>query len=226
MSAEPNSQLREADSQFFLGLYRSAVDFYQPRIEKKTGIPLGNIRVCDFRQLDADRLINLAQQKPSWLYRLFLGKKFAEMRTEVFRQKLESTRSARENACLACYYRRAFYVSFAHDIQHHEAGLAYATVHELSHALWETIEGLPLDEQRTGTDFEREKFALLVEGFAMYAELSWFWDLYPHDVRMTIQPGPPMPGSLHDRGLQRVTELVDKFGQEILMEMPKRWRSF
>ncbi len=189
MVNEPFSQLREADNRFLLGMYRNAVDFYQPRIEKKTGILLGHIRVCEFLQLDDDRLSNLAQRTSPWLFRLFLGKKFMEMRTKAFRDAFESTRSAREKDCLACYYRRAFYVSFAHDIRCHEAGFAFTTVHELSHALWETIEGLPLDEKRAGSDSEREKFFLLVEGFAMYAEQHWFWDLFPASVRQAPRPG-------------------------------------
>ena len=37
----------DVERNFFLGIYRSAVDFYKPRIEKRTGIPLGDIAVWD-----------------------------------------------------------------------------------------------------------------------------------------------------------------------------------
>jgi hypothetical protein len=70
--------------------------------------------------------------------------------------------------CGASCYRSAIYVSFASGTAHDHA-MAVLTAHELSHALWEKLEGVPLDEDWQGsvrrlTPAEREEFRLLVEG--------------------------------------------------------------
>ena len=58
-----NVDLREADYQFLLGLYCCAVSLYQPKIEKKAGIKLGDIRIRDYRLHDEDVIERI---KHSW----------------------------------------------------------------------------------------------------------------------------------------------------------------
>src|SRR5215475_8858510 len=50
-SAPDHSALDRAERGFFLALYRSAVDYYQPRIEKRTSVRLGEIAVWDHNRL-------------------------------------------------------------------------------------------------------------------------------------------------------------------------------
>ena len=63
-----STQLTESDNKFFLGLYRNAVNFYQPRIEKRTGMRLGPIDVRDYRQQDQDFMHELELSKVSLVF--------------------------------------------------------------------------------------------------------------------------------------------------------------
>ena len=219
-----SSRLTEADNEFFLGLYRNAVSFYQPKIERRTAVSLGKISVRDFRQFDQDKTCDYEQETSPGFFPLF---KRARIKAQLrkWREHLKSTYEERARACMAAYYRSAIYVSFSQDIRYHEEGIALTTIHELSHALWETIEGELLDRPRAGTRADWEKFRLLVEGYATYADQVWFLDLYPACVRNTVNYAPPPRGSVHFQGLQNIRELVKKFGSQILLEIPKRWRS-
>ena len=217
-----NDGLTEADNQFFLGLYRCAVSLYQPKIEQRTGIGLGKIRVCDYRLHDEDVL---KQLKHTWFVRLFRHS-LLKSRNRRLRDYLESTYEKRANACMASYYRNTIYVSFSPNIQCHEEGIAYAVVHELSHALWEKVAGQPLDKMRQEAGPKGDKFHLLTEGYATYAEVVWFLDAYPQCVQKNVRYAEPEPGTVHDRGMRRISELVKQHGEEILLEIPKRWRSF
>jgi ATP-dependent Clp protease ATP-binding subunit ClpA len=61
-----NNSLRDAERQFFLGIYRSAVDFYKPRIEKRTGIQLGDIAVWDYDVLHQHIVEEQQRQASPW----------------------------------------------------------------------------------------------------------------------------------------------------------------
>ena len=74
-----------------------------------------------------------------------------------------------------CYYRSADLRFLLGRHQRHQEGIAFTAVHELSHALWERLEGQPLDKKWSGTSADWEKFSLLVEGYAEYAHQIWFW---------------------------------------------------
>jgi hypothetical protein len=220
-----SSPLTEADNEFFLGLYRNAVSFYQPRIEKRTGVRLGEISVRDYRQFDQDKMHDVELTRYPWLFRVF-KRSVIKARLQQWREYLESTQSERASACMASYYRNTVYVSFSKDIRYHEEGIAFATIHELSHALWERLEGMPLEKPRAGTASDREKFRLLIEGYATYAEQIWFLDLYPESVKKIVRYAQPDRGTVYFLGMQRIQELVKEFGSRILLELPKRWRSF
>jgi hypothetical protein len=219
-----STQLTEADNQFFLGLYRQAVAFYQPKIEKRTGVSLGKIDVWDYRQLDQHFVSDLKRGKYPWLVG-FVRATALRSRLRKVSEHLKATHANRARNCCASYYKSAIYVSFSVDIRRHVEGIALTAVHELSHALWEKHEGIPLHEKRSGTMADQEKFRLLVEGFATYAERIWFVDLYPQCVKETMPYVQYDKASIHFRGLQRVQELVNQSGPQVLLEIPKRWRS-
>lgn len=127
----------------------------------------------------------------------------------------------------ACYFRRGIYVSFDSGVQHDEE-VAATVVHELSHALWETISAAslhahPFSNHRIRPN-EQEKLKLLGEGFAVYCERVWFLDIYPAYLRDSVQNRTLDPDTIYARGLRQVNRLVEQHGPEILLEIPKRWR--
>jgi tetratricopeptide (TPR) repeat protein len=217
------ASLTEADRHFVLGLYRCAVRDYQPRIEQRTGVQLGTISVRDFEELDVDFLSNVKSRRRTSLARLF-PRAVREWSLRQLQNHLASTRAGRGRACSACYYGNGIYVSFSHHLCPPREYITSNVVHELSHALWERVEGVPLSHRRAWTRRKRQKVQLLSEGFATYAERVYFLDVYPPCVRTILRQTPPEKGSIYDRGLRRVEELVQQHGPEIFLEIPKRWR--
>ncbi len=178
--------LDEADSQFFLGLYRCAVELYQPKIEKRTGVSLGEIKVWHFKHADEHFLRDV--QRRSWLRLLGpLAGVFLKGRLRRMSEQLKSTYTDRARGCMAQYYNGGIYVSFDVDIRSHQEGVACAVVHELSHALWDRLAALPMAMEPVVTQKGRQKFQLFVEGYATYGERVWFLDFYPRDVREAMQ---------------------------------------
>jgi hypothetical protein len=220
-----SSQLLDADKQFFLGLYRCAVSEYKPKIEQRTGVEIGDIEIKDFGELDRDRMQELEQARQPFLRRL-LRRSAIKAWLKEYREAFAATHSERANSCVACYRNNCIYVSFAPGVEYHEFGIVFTTIHELTHALWERIEGKPLHSRRDVSNTEQDKFCLLVEGYSTYAENSWFLDMYPQSVKRDRWRARPTPGSLHERGMLRVTELVKHHGSQILLEIPRRWREF
>ena len=218
------SLLSDAENEFFLGLYRNAVAFYQPRIEKRTGVQLGKISVWDLRELDQHKLRDLEWRTSPWIIG-FLRRLVFKSRIQQYAEYLKSTAEERGHSCSALYYKNAIYVSFSIDPHFHEDHLALTAVHELSHALWERIEGRPLHEKWSGTAADWDKYKLLGEGFATYAEQVWFLDIYPPGVKKNIPYLYFNKGGIHYRGFQRVQELIKEHGPELFLEIPKRWNS-
>ena len=213
-----HGSLREAERDFFLGLYRSAVDFYKPRIEKKAGVALGDIAVRDYTCMLDDAL----RQEQSRLSSIRFVRQFLFRKRPRF--DLEAVTAAFDESaknCCAAYRHSAIYVSFRSGTAHEEV-IARAVVHELAHALWEKLAARPLTWRPKGKLMER--YSLLVEGFATYAEQVWFLELYPISIRRTVQQSQLDPNGLHYRGFRWVEQLVQEHGAQILMKIPKRWR--
>ena len=225
MSGSNSNELDRAGREFLLALYRAAVNFYKPRIEKRTGVLLGDIAVWDHDRWHED-VMREYRRRASWpfvgIFKSFILRRRLRRYSPEF--EAESARKAREHA--ARYYRSAIYVSFDSGMSHEDA-LASVVVHELAHALWERIAGKPLDERSNGAphidECDAEKYELFVEGFATYAERVWFLDLYPAALRSFAQRWPLKRESVYFRGLRRVEELVREHGQPVLLEIPKRW---
>ena len=216
LNMDNHISLGDAERKFFLGVYRSAVAAYQPRIEKKTGVALGDISVWDYSQM---REHVLMQGLPI----------IRRLRRFVFSRRLrrqaENLRVVCEESatkCSAAYYRNGIYVSFSSGTAHEEV-VAAAVVHELAHALWERLARKPLT-WRPKRQFWG-KYKLFAEGFATYAETIWFLDLYPIAVKRAVQGAYIDPQGVHYRGMCQIEDLVRKHGQQILFEIPKRWQS-
>jgi len=218
--------LNDADKEFFLHLYRSSVAFYQPRIEKQTGVALGEIAVRDYSQVTRDALEELRRRASPWRVGL-LRWLVLRRRLRAIRQGLAKASPEHGSKCAAAYFNSAVYVSFAATSAHEDI-VATATVHELTHALWERLEGEPLHLKTWGiselTAPEHEKFHVLVEGYACYAQSVWFRGLYPAAVRDTVAHARLEPASPSYQGLRRVRALVKQHGPGILLEIPSRWK--
>jgi hypothetical protein len=214
-----------AEREFLLAVYRRAVDFCQPKIEKRTGVALGRIEVRDcaeFHQHVADEL-----ERRYWLPIRMFRRLFLRQRVREVSQRLAATYAESARNCSAVYYGGAIYVSFMGGTAHEDA-MAIVVMHELSHALWERLEGKPLVwglRARKGNAADRERFDLLSEGSASYAERIWFVDLYPPSARDVLARWKLQPDSPRSKGLHRVQQLVEEHGPGILLEIPKRWRS-
>ncbi len=183
--------LRDAERDFFLGIYRRAVDFYKPRIEKRTGVRLGDIKVWDYDCILQHVMAEYRRETSFW--RVGILRSFLLTRTPTqFGKSMDGNLRRSCAKCGASYYRNAIYISFSGGTPHDEA-VALLTVHELSHALWQKLAGEFLDRMRRAAkrrgSQEVEKYELFVEGFATYAERVWFLDFYPTNVRDGILGG-------------------------------------
>ena len=161
-----------------------------------------------------------------WPVRI-LKRAFHRRRLEEHSRNLAEKCADFANKCAALYYRSAIYVSFT-DKAAHEHAIAVNVVHELSHALWERIEGEPLDRNWSNAgDLAQaaiQKFRLFVEGYATYAERMWFLDLYPPIARNFLTHAKLDPASIHFQGLKIIEQLVEKHGTGILLRIPRSWR--
>jgi Clp amino terminal domain, pathogenicity island component len=229
LSPSVNSQsnaLNEAEREFFLSLYRSAVAYYKPKIEQRTGIQLGNISVLDYSVLYQHKIEEYTEKVKPGMRGLIKSLLFRRS-LRRYRERAASAYAKRSHELSASYYRNAIYVSFESGTPHEEA-VALLAVHELSHALWERIAGEPIDQQwaiaaRTNAE-ELEKYNLFIEGFATYAERVWFRDFYPSSMKHILDTWRLKTGSVYLRGCRKIEMLVDKLGTEILLKIPKQWR--
>ena len=91
-------------------------------------------------------------------------------------------------------------------------------VHELSHVLWQKLDGKHDDVNIFKQEF-RKKHSL-EEGFATYLSHKHFLNEYPNDASLLEIP------SKYRKRMGRVNELLETHGKEILFEIPKRWKEF
>jgi hypothetical protein len=216
----------DAEREFHLSIYRLAVDYYKPRIEKRAGVSLGEIAVWEHGQWPKHAMDEISRWSRFWLAN-FVWKLLFRNKLRRHLEALTSVEADEASQCIACYYQRAIYVSFGTSTPHEQA-VATTVVHELSHALWEILQGKSFPAY--GKSIRRfhaadvEKYKLLVEGFAVYCEQVWFLDLYPTYLRDSVQQWRLSPDTIHMRGFRQIERLVERHGLEILLEIPKRWR--
>jgi hypothetical protein len=86
-------------------------------------------------------------------------------------------------------------------------------VHELGHHLWRTL------GKEDSEDNERK--STIKEGFSVYHEISFF-DAYPivrkpayHEISTRKK---------YADGLLRILNFLDAHGEEVLLEIPRRWK--
>ena len=221
--SENRDALYAAEKDFCLGLYRYAVAHYKPMIERRAGLSIGGIRVKDYEQLHADKMLALElDARSSWLW--FLRWPLFHLREKRISGMLRKRLQDNQDRLGACYYWHTIYVSFRNGTQFHQDHVALNVVHEMSHALWERLGGVFYAAKQVNPILR-----IFVEGFATYAQLIWFADLYPPPTRHVAAgcarwrrraSGP------HGEGLKMVERLVKENGVEVLLRLPKEWRKF
>ncbi len=222
--SDPSARLAEAANAFLLGVYRCAVESYQPRIERRTGVQLGKIDVWDYSQLHRHIACDIEEPRMSLLLFGFLKSLVLEWRVRKRSRQLIGAYEDHARKYAACYYADAIYVSFAASTPHDEVAPVVA-VHELSHALWERLEGEPFHAKRL-PPADQEKYQLLVEGYAVYAASTWFLDFYPACIRNNLPYAQYDRASVYYRGFKRIRELVELFGPHVLLRIPSEWRNY
>ena len=104
-------------------------------------------------------------------------------------------------------------LSFNHILPHLDidnAILDSVAVHELTHRLWDVVRG------RTYKNIARDNF--VEEGYATYGESRWFSDFYSSG-KFELENELPVE---YKRGRTLIQKLVDKHGEDILLEIPKK----
>jgi hypothetical protein len=94
-----------------------------------------------------------------------------------------------------------------------------AVVHEASHHIWFSIGG-----ERAAKDLNKESsmwYKMWMEGFASYCQTRLFWDLYADEPQSTEY----MP-DCYQIGCSLVEKVVNEKGEDILFQLPLRWREF
>jgi hypothetical protein len=65
---------------------------------------------------------------------------------------------------------------------------------------------------------------LAVEGYATYAERIWFRDSYPLWLRKRLASERLDEASVYTMGMRIMEKLVDKWGERILLKVPRDWQ--
>jgi hypothetical protein len=205
-----------SDQQFLLSIFSLAVDYYQPRIEQRTGTELGPISVWEHAKL---------QQHQIEYYRKSLGFVRALFCSRKIQQYCDAVRQFAEDQSRnvwACYYRNAIYISFSTGVDHDD-WIAEIVVHELAHALWEKLGGPTSSECAKLPETERKQVRLLAEGFATFAQSIWFRDLYPLYARIDVGYSWWRRDSVYEQGIQKIRQIVKDRGSKVFLEIPSRW---
>ena len=213
----------------FLEKARERVANYKPQIEDAFEVNLGNIKVKDFKEYIGDQWTKLNEE--------FSIKNMDERKkpfTRIEKAVLEAigltvkglwsllmppvmlliAPEAKHNEG-TIYFPFYFQNRFEDpDFKKREKELDQVVVHELSHSLWYALGGEKEDKTKL-------PWRLWNEGFATYYADIHFVQLYPanYEVRNLGSPS-------HKNGKEKVRQIVKSHGEEVLREIPKRWREF
>ena len=93
--------------------------------------------------------------------------------------------------------------------------LDYELVHEIGHHIWHKTEG-----EGTANFSEFRDYRELQEGFCCYLSNDRFRHFYPERKRFSAA------GRRYERGYARVKKIVELNGEDVLFDIPSRWREF
>jgi len=214
--------------QAFLEKARKKADYYKPRIEEKSGLYLGKVGVKDNQEWLSDVasfIANKSAVENAWKqgrvptegdYRVNYA--FVSLMESIVAFPLWLYNSF--HGCEMRHQNNTIYLPFYYihrlvdpDFKKRTDNLDYTIVHELSHAVWGRIaggdKGKPFFEWRQ-----------LFEGFATYCADNYFAEFYPEGAKTNFDG---LPKS-YINGKKKIEKLVEKYGEEIVLEVPKRWK--
>jgi len=215
----------------FLDRVREKVEFYKPKIEERCNLTLGVVKVKDNREWRDDifygtngvawkRSIEEAWKSGRAPNRIdfMLGYSTAGMAELIMRFPLFLYNTF--SGPLMRHHNNTLYVPFYYanrfmdiDFKRRTELLDYSVVHELSHSVWDELAG--------NEDHLHDGGRIWFEGFATYCAESYFADLYPEGTEKHSN----LP-KLYLNGKGKIEELVASHGEDIILEIPSKWKSF
>lgn len=214
----------------FLGKVREKVSYYQPRIEEVCEVELGDIQVQDMRywlanstrnriEREFEEYANREGREPSKLAKGFIASPILTARflaTPLIWTFMNLWGFEMKHGNSTIYVPFSYMNRFMDlDFKKREEGLDQAVVHEMSHTLWYSLGG-------DGSDNSRRNWRLWNEGFATYCADVHFAGIYPESFKVDQTKG----SGIYQRGKAKVEELVQRYGKDIVLEVPKRWQEF
>jgi len=209
----------KAKRQAFLAKTREKVIQYKPKIEERFAVNMGEIHVKDFkyylREYTKDQLQEEYQKyaekvgrEPSGFTKGILA--FPTLTGITIGRPLCWLIMSLSGGMMK-HYNSTLYVPFYYinqfndmDFKNRERRLDQTVVHELSHKLWYSL---------GGNESSERNWRLWNEGFAGYCAEVYFADLYPEDFEAEQTRG----FGVHAKGKQKVEELVESHGKQILL---------
>ncbi len=215
----------KAKREAFLRKTRDKVSYYKPKMEEICNVDMGEVQVKDFRKYLGDYTKDRLQEE----YQEYTERGGHEpsgfVKGVIASPVVTGITIARPISWLFMslsgpemkHYNSSIYVPFHYmnrfddlDFKDRERKLDQVVVHELSHRLWYALEG----DKSSGRNWR-----VWNEGFAGYCADVHFADLYHQDFEVEQTNG----FGIHARGKEKVEELVEKYGTQILLEVPKKW---
>jgi hypothetical protein len=197
------------------------VELYQPKIEERTGVSLGNIEVKDYGHVVTDHIKAARCKSKKELEDFPILNAIDGITSFGSWPLLTLERLYKQNYVDMAYSDSKIYVNLGASRKWDLATRAnlhfdQQVVHELSHRLWEclggTLDDLPICANQK-TDF--------VEGFATYCDNIFFRDFYPSGFEINTDKK-----GKYFRGYRKVLMLAEEHGEGILLQVPSRWKEF
>jgi len=209
----------------YLSKAREKVEFYKPKIEEKTGVSLGDVKVRDWN-LSLESIIEnytinsiaidmYNKGRPLKIYELdkivreclIEGVKYYALRRII---PSRGGKFVKRNNTI--YFKTGPFSRTASTIRGKmDYTLDEDVVHELSHGLWEKLRA----EMISGG---REGYLTWSEGFATFCAHDYFSEFYPKNA---IRSPVCYSGSIYRVGYQIIRQMINKYGEGILLKIPR-----
>lgn len=226
--------LTRKEKQSKIDKIRRIVDYFQPRIEEKTGVLLGEIKVRDSRYITSDiyPMIKGTITQIIESHKVTgITKDIIELAGNTIGKPLFSAFNKLHisNAeMMACPFNNTIYLPFGfkgkmnfyQDKRFYWVLDNQIVAHELGHILWSKLN---LNEKPTFLNGAFDKdYLSWSEGFATFCEQEYFENLYPYG-------SPPKKrdwNRIYAVGREKVRRVYDIGGEAALKTIPKEWQSW
>lgn len=215
--------LTHSQKENYLKIILSKVSYYQPLIESRTNVKLGDIGIREFK-------FSVDDQYYEWHQRNNLShilmKPFYELKRMYAGDQTILATSPKNSI------NNILYVPFGDATKSkiysqriagpNNLGIDESVVHELSHILFRRLEGRRM-KKRCKKEL-CESCAEWNEGFATYCEKVFFSDIYPtgYIINQNLSEKP----DIYQKGMNKIEKIIGIKGKSALLEIPKRWPEF